>query len=51
VNRLVASGAADIEWRAIVRDPGAATSGEPVTGALDGTPLLLLGADDKVILV
>lgn len=34
VDRLVASGAVDVEWRAVVHDPGVATSGEPVTGAL-----------------
>ena len=34
VDRLVASGAADVEWRAVVHDLGVAMSGEPVTGAL-----------------
>jgi len=34
VDQLVASGTADVEWRAVVHDPGVATSGELVTGAL-----------------
>ncbi len=34
VDRLVASGTPDVEWRAVVHDPGVAASGEPVTGAL-----------------
>lgn len=34
MDRLVTSRAADVEWRAVVYDPGVAASGEPVTGAL-----------------
>jgi len=30
VDRLVTSRAADVEWRAVVYDPGVAASGEPV---------------------